>query len=46
VTGPEHDRVYRAEVVFDDEVVGQGQGRTKKAAQQAAARQALDALES
>lgn len=43
--GPEHDRTYRSEVLFDDQVIGRGHGPTKKAAQQAAAREALSALD-
>ncbi len=43
-TGPPHARLYRFQVLVDDEVVGEGEGRSKKAAQQAAAGVALEQL--
>lgn len=43
-TGPPHARLYRFQVLVDDEVVGEGEGRSKKVAQQAAASQALQHL--
>jgi ribonuclease-3 len=43
-TGPPHARQYRFQVLVDDEVVGEGEGRSKKAAQQAAAGVALEKL--
>ncbi|HVA20794.1 MAG TPA: ribonuclease III [Candidatus Micrarchaeia archaeon] len=43
--GPGHSREYAAEAVLDqDRVLGSGRGGTKQAAQQAAARAAIDAL--
>ncbi len=42
--GPDHQRFYTVEVVADDRVVGQGRGKTKKAAEQEAARQALEQM--
>lgn len=42
--GPDHDRTYRIAVLFDDQVIGEGQGRSKKAAEQAAACVALASL--
>lgn len=39
--GPDHERVFTARVVVDGRVLGSGTGRTKKAAEQVAARQAL-----
>ena len=39
--GPEHDKTFVVEVVMEDEKLGKGQGRTKKAAEQQAAYQAL-----
>lgn len=39
--GPDHDRVFTVEVIVNGEVYGRGTGRSKKAAEQAAA---LDAL--
>ncbi|HZV81107.1 MAG TPA: ribonuclease III [Geobacteraceae bacterium] len=43
-TGPDHDRSYRVAVYVNDAVAGDGSGRSKKAAQQAAARAALEKL--
>src|SRR5207247_3792555 len=42
VQGPPHDRTFRCAAVIDGEEVGVGTGRSKKDAEQAAARQALD----
>lgn len=39
--GPEHDKVFFVEIVMEDETIGKGQGRTKKAAEQEAAYEAL-----
>lgn len=39
--GPDHDKRFFARVLLDDAVVGRGEGRTKKAAEQEAARDAL-----
>lgn len=39
--GPEHDKTFRVAVHMGDEVLGEGQGRTKKAAEQQAAYRAL-----
>jgi ribonuclease III len=44
VQGPPHDRTFRCAAVIDGEEVGVGNGRSKKAAEQAAAKQALDRL--
>jgi ribonuclease III len=44
VQGPPHDRTFRCAAMIDGEEVGVGTGRSKKAAEQAAARQALDDL--
>ena len=46
VQGPPHDRHFTCAAVIDDEQVGVGQGRSKKAAEQEAAREALARLES
>lgn len=43
-TGPDHDKVFQAEVRVDGRLLGEGQGGSKKEAQQAAAKVALDAL--
>lgn len=44
--GPDHDRLFSVEVVVDGMVLGQGQGRSKKTAQQSAAEAALARLRS
>lgn len=43
--GPEHDKTFRAVVLLDDEPFGTGSGRSKKQAEQAAAREAWQKLE-
>lgn len=40
-TGPDHDKVFEAEVLLNSNVIGRGKGKSKKAAEQAAAREAL-----
>ena len=40
-SGPEHNKLFRVLVRTEDEVLGRGEGRTKKAAEQQAAYQAL-----
>jgi ribonuclease-3 len=42
VAGPPHDRTFTAAALIDSQIVGTGSGRSKKDAEQAAARQALD----
>ena len=42
--GPDHDKVFRVEVVVDGKVLAAGEGKTKKAAEQSAADQALTEL--
>jgi ribonuclease-3 len=44
VEGPPHDRTFTSAAVVDGQQLGQGQGRSKKAAEQEAAKQALEAL--
>jgi ribonuclease-3 len=44
VEGPPHDRTFTAAAIIDAEVLGTGSGRSKKDAEQAAAKQALDSL--
>jgi ribonuclease-3 len=44
VEGPEHARLFTVEVYLDGEVVGIGQGKTKRQAEREAARCALDKL--
>jgi ribonuclease-3 len=43
-TGPDHDRTFTVEVVVNDDVLGRGSGRSKKLAETAAARAALEKL--
>ena len=43
-SGPDHDKVFSVEVLRNGQVVGAGQGRSKKKAEQAAAEQAVAAL--
>lgn len=42
--GPAHEKVFTAQVVIGDEVRGEGTGRSKKEAEQAAAEAALEVL--
>ncbi|MCL2866083.1 MAG: ribonuclease III [Lachnospiraceae bacterium] len=39
--GPDHNKIFAVEVQIDDQVLGQGQGKTKKAAEQEAAYKAI-----
>lgn len=43
-TGPDHDRQFTAEVSIEGQVHGQGMGRSKKEAEQAAAQVAMEVL--
>jgi ribonuclease-3 len=43
--GPDHDKEFVVELAVEGRVVGRGVGRSKKLAEQAAAMQALDALD-
>ena len=45
-SGPPHDRLFIFQLLVGDEIVGVGQGKSKKIAQQAAAVKALDKLHS
>jgi ribonuclease-3 len=45
VEGPPHDRRFTGAAIVDDEELGRGEGRTKKAAEQEAAREALAKLD-
>lgn len=45
-SGPPHDRIFVFQLLVGDKVVGVGQGKSKKIAQQAAAARALDKLQS
>lgn len=42
--GPDHDRIFEVQVSLQDKVLGLGQGRSKKKAEQESARQALERL--
>lgn len=43
-SGPDHDKVFRVQVLLNGKVVGAGEGRSKKKAEQAAAHEAVKAL--
>lgn len=43
--GSAHERRFYVQVLFDDEVMGEGRGRSKKEAEQEAARDALELIE-
>lgn len=43
-SGPAHERIFRVEVIVEDSVISSAEGRTKKSAEQAAAKLALVAL--
>jgi ribonuclease-3 len=45
VEGPDHDRSYTVSAYYRDQIVGTGQGKSKKEAEQEAAREALQHLE-
>lgn len=44
-TGPPHQRIFEVEAIVDEERVGEGEGRSKKAAEQVAAEEALRRFE-
>jgi len=44
-SGPDHEKEYEAEVIIDESVSGRGVGRSKRAAAQSAARDALKSLQ-
>lgn len=43
-SGPDHDKVFSAVVYINDEPIGKGQGKSKKEAEQSAAKNALNAM--
>jgi ribonuclease-3 len=45
VDGPDHDRLFKVAVTFNGKILGLGEGRNKKTAEQNAAREALATLE-
>jgi ribonuclease-3 len=44
VDGPPHDRTFTSAAIVDGDQLGAGLGRSKKSAEQEAAKQALEAL--
>jgi len=44
--GPDHNKVFTVEVLIEDKVYGRGEGTSKRAAEQEAARQALEKIAS
>lgn len=44
-SGSSHDRRFAVQVLFDNEVMGEGSGRSKKEAEQSAARDALEVID-
>jgi ribonuclease-3 len=44
-TGPAHARHFSAVVIIDGDVLGEGEGVSRRAAEQAAARRALAAID-
>ncbi|MGT2800361.1 ribonuclease III [Streptococcus marmotae] len=42
-SGPAHDKTFEVEVLVNDQALGRGQGRSKKQAEQAAAKNAVEA---
>lgn len=45
VDGPDHDRLFKVAVTYGGELLGSGEGRNKKMAEQAAAREALERID-
>ena len=43
-SGPDHDKRYEVEVHLNSNVIGKGKGRSKKQAEQEAAKQALQLM--
>ena len=43
-SGPDHERSFRIEVVVDGELLGVGEGPSRRSAETAAAAQAMDRL--
>jgi ribonuclease-3 len=44
-TGVAHEKRFHVQVIFDNEPIGEGQGRSKKEAEQDAAKDALGVIE-
>ena len=43
-TGPDHDKKFQTQVFLDKEIIGVGEGKSKKSSQQEAAKQALEKI--
>lgn len=43
--GPDHDKTFKVKVSLDDQILGEGEGKTKKMAEQSAAASAISNLE-
>ena len=43
-SGPDHNKMFSAQVLYNGKVAGEGSGRSKKEAEQAAAKSALEIL--
>ena len=43
-SGPDHNKLFSDQVLYDGKVAGKGSGRSKKEAEQAAAKSALEAF--
>jgi ribonuclease-3 len=43
--GPDHEKMFEVAVIFREKEFGRGRGRSKKQAEQAAAKSALDGLQ-
>ena len=43
-TGPDHDKKFQTQVFLDKEIIGIGEGKSKKSSQQEAAKQALEKI--
>ena len=43
-SGPDHDKHFVSEVLYQDQVIGRGEGHSKKAAEQQAAYEAILAI--
>ena len=43
-SGPDHDKMFEAEVHLNSNVIGTGSGKSKKQAEQNAAKQALELM--
>ena len=44
-SGPDHDKEFRVIVLLNDRIIGEGRGRSKKRAEQAAAEQGIASLQ-